>query len=82
MKLQDKLQALKKEFEASAPKEAVEVMTRATQDLMASDILEDIPMAGQQAPAFTLSDALGQAVRSGELLAKGPLVVCFYRGAW
>ena len=82
MKLQDKLEALKKEFEASAPTEAVEVMNRATEDLMASDILEHIPKAGQQAPAFTLSDASGQPVSSEELLAKGPLVVSFYRGVW
>lgn len=82
MKLQDKLQALKKEFEASAPKEALEVMNQATRDLMSSDIVEHIRKTGQQAPAFTLSDASGQPVSSTELLAKGPLVIMFYRGAW
>ncbi|WP_236890750.1 redoxin domain-containing protein [Desulfoluna limicola] len=82
MKLNDKLHALKNEFEASAPKEALEVMNQATRDLVASDILEHIRKPGQQAPAFTLSDASGELVSSAELLAKGPLVVSFYRGAW
>lgn len=82
MKLQDKLHALKQEFEASAPKEALEIMHQATRDLAASDLLDRIPKAGMQAPAFTLSDAAGQPVDSRDLLARGPLVVTFYRGAW
>lgn len=82
MKLQDTLHALKKEFEASAPKEALEVINQAIRDLMSSDILEHIRKAGQQAPVFTLSDASGQPVSSKELLTRGPLVISFYRGIW
>jgi len=38
--------------------------------------------AGDRAPEFILKDANGREVSSRELLAKGPLVVTFYRGVW
>lgn len=37
---------------------------------------------GDTLPAFTLNDAQGQPQSSQTLLARGPLVVSFYRGAW
>jgi peroxiredoxin len=36
----------------------------------------------QQAPGFELPDSEGTAISSLDLLAKGPLVVTFYRGSW
>ena len=38
--------------------------------------------AGEAAPAFALPDANGNLVRSADLLALGPVVVCFFRGRW
>lgn len=37
---------------------------------------------GDTAPDFALPDARGQQIRLSERLAKGPVVVSFYRGAW
>jgi peroxiredoxin len=37
---------------------------------------------GQNMPQFELPDATGKLVRSRDLLAKGPLLICFYRGEW
>src|SRR6201988_3485888 len=37
---------------------------------------------GQSAPVFTLPDAFGNQVSLKALLAKGPVVVSFYRGEW
>lgn len=37
---------------------------------------------GEQAPDFTLPDALGRAVTLSDLLKQGPVVMAFYRGAW
>ncbi|MGD0809053.1 MAG: peroxiredoxin-like family protein [Acidimicrobiales bacterium] len=37
---------------------------------------------GDRAPGFTLPDALGRPVSLSELLARGPVVVTFYRGEW
>ena len=38
--------------------------------------------AGQSAPLFTLPDAFGKEVSLKALLAKGPVVINFYRGEW
>ena len=38
--------------------------------------------AGDVAPSFTLPAQEGHLVHSQELLAKGPLVLVFYRGVW
>jgi peroxiredoxin len=37
---------------------------------------------GQSAPDFTLPDAFGKQVSLKTLLAKGPVVISFYRGEW
>jgi peroxiredoxin len=37
---------------------------------------------GQSAPDFTLPDAFGNQVSLKALLAKGPVVISFYRGEW
>jgi peroxiredoxin len=39
-------------------------------------------VVGEQVPDFTLPDAYGQSVSSKDLLARGPLVISFYRGEW
>jgi hypothetical protein len=82
MSLQDKLDEVKKQFESSAPVEALTVMHRATEDLRNSGIMERILKVGGRAPEFTLPDIQGQTARSAELLGRGPLVVSFYRGVW
>jgi peroxiredoxin len=83
MSLQDKLDALRTEFETKmAPTEVVAVMHRVTDELIASGQAERALRAGDRAPSFTLPDADSKLVSSTDLLAKGPLVVTFYRGAW
>src|SRR5271156_5705154 len=37
---------------------------------------------GQSAPDFTLPDAFGNPVSVSALLARGPVVISFYRGEW
>jgi peroxiredoxin len=83
MSLQDKLDAFKVEFETKlAPAAAVAVMHRVTDELIASGQAKRALKAGDRAPEFTLPDPDGKPVASRDLLAKGPLVVTFYRGAW
>lgn len=82
MSLQEKLDAFKADFEGKAPKQAVEIMHRATTELIASGQAAQALKAGDVAPAFTLSEADGGSVASGDLLAHGPLVLSFYRGVW
>jgi peroxiredoxin len=81
--LQAKLDAVKAEFETSmAPPPVVEVLHRATDELIAAGAPERALKAGDVARPFALPDADGAPVSSAALLAKGPLVLTFYRGVW
>lgn len=51
-------------------------------ELRASGIAQRALRAGAQMPPFALGDAFGATVDSKSLLAKGPIVLVFYRGAW
>ncbi|GHD00156.1 peroxiredoxin-like family protein [Novosphingobium pokkalii] len=87
MTLQAKLDAFKADFQAgkppyNVPPEVIQTMHRATAELIASGAAARALKAGEKAPAFTLNDPDGQPVSSADLLAKGPLVVSFYRGVW
>jgi peroxiredoxin len=64
------------------PPAAVEVLHRATDEQIASGAQSRALKAGDVAREFTLPDPDGNSVSSKALLAKGPLVVTFYRGAW
>ena len=83
MALQDRLDAFKTDFETNkAPPSVVAIMHKATADLAASGQADRALKAGAAAPAFELPDAHGKPVRSADLLARGPLVITFYRGVW
>jgi peroxiredoxin len=87
MALQDRLDALKADFESGRfplkpTKEALDIMHRATAELIASAQAQRAKKAGDVAPEFTLDDPDGKPISSRELLAKGPLVLSFYRGVW
>ena len=82
MALQKKLDQLKAGFEAKAPKDALEIMQRATDDLRDSGIMQDVLKSGDAAPDFELKNAAENLMRLKDLLAHGPLVLSFYRGKW
>lgn len=87
MSLQDRLDAFKADFVSgkfafTPSKEALATMHRATEALIASGQAARALNAGDVAPDFTLNDADGNPVSSRALLAKGPLIVSFYRGVW
>ena len=82
MKLQEKLDALRKNFEKQVPPEALEIMHRATDDLRNSGILDRAVKVGDKAPDFTLTNTGGQEVSLSNLLSKGPVILGFYRGRW
>jgi peroxiredoxin len=85
--LQDRLDAFKADFESGRwvfkpSQDAIDIMHRATDDLIASAQAQRARKAGDLAPEFTLNDPDGKPVSSRELLAQGPLVLSFYRGVW
>lgn len=82
MTLKEKLAAMKADFESKAPREALAVMHRVTDELRTSGLAERALQVGDKAPPFALPTGQGETVRLEDLLAKGPLVLTFYRGAW
>ena len=67
---------------AKLPPEVIAVMRNANAQLLSSGILESCLKEGSEAPEFALPNARGRTVKLSELLAKGPVVAAFYRGAW
>ena len=87
MALQDRLNAFKADFTGGKlafkpSRERLELMERATRELIESGQAQRARKAGDVAPEFSLKGPDGELVSSRDLLAKGPLVVSFYRGVW
>jgi peroxiredoxin len=57
-------------------------MHRVTEDQRASGYRAAMPQPGSAMPGFRLPDTDGTMVEMAALLARGPLVVSFFRGAW
>jgi|SRR5579864_55032 len=64
------------------PADIQAIHARAVEELKQSGIAERSLQVGTAAPPFELSDHNGKPVRSSELLDRGPLVICFFRGRW
>lgn len=64
------------------PPAAAAVMHRVTADQRASGYADRMPAVGTPMPGFRLADTDGTMVDSAALLARGPLLVSFVRGAW
>ena len=82
MTLQEKLDAFEARVAPKFPKEALEIMHRAVEDVRGSGLLETTLKVGDTAPDFTLPNDAGRPVSCRELRARGPLVVSFFRGRW
>jgi hypothetical protein len=82
MALSERLDAIREAAKARIPPQTRAVMERSVADLRASGITDRIAKVGQRAPAFTLPDHAGRDVRLSTLLARGPVVLSFYRGRW
>jgi len=82
MPLKEELKALRTRLESGRPPEVLAKMHKAVDDLRASGAQARILKVGDKAPAFVLPNADERPVDSQALLAKGPLIVTFYRGRW
>lgn len=81
MTLQEQLNQMHEKFLTDAPGPAA-ALDADTDALVKRGVGTGGPQVGDAGPDFELPDQLGQMVRSKDLLAKGPLVVTFYRGNW
>jgi peroxiredoxin len=82
MNLQAELHAFYTARQQQIPAEIRQVMDRAGRELADSGQATRALPVGATAPDFTLPTATGGSVRLGDLLAAGPVVLAFYRGAW
>jgi len=82
MTLTERLDAMRAASKTRIPAEAQAVMQRSIDDLRASGLASRIARPGQPAPKFTLPNAAGERVSLDGLLARGPVVLSFYRGRW
>ena len=82
MSLKEELEKLVESSRESIPPEALSVMTADTERLRQSGIVDNSLKAGDKMPPFTLPNAKGAQVSSDDLLARGPVVLSFYRGGW
>lgn len=82
MTLNEELANLKQERMALMPEENKKLLRAQMEKLMQTDLADKSLKVGDQAPAFTLQNAVGKSVSSAELLKNGPLVISFYRGGW
>ncbi|WP_447038865.1 peroxiredoxin-like family protein [Streptomyces sp. DSM 118878] len=82
MTLRDDLRDLYENGHRKLPTDVLEVMDRGAAELLATRIAESALGTGDRAPRFTLPSATGKEVSLDALLAEGPVVLTFYRGAW
>ncbi|WP_405592295.1 peroxiredoxin-like family protein [Streptomyces sp. NBC_01092] len=64
------------------PAKVREIMRRSGQELADSGQADRALAVGDRAPRFTLPTATGESRSLDDLLAAGPVVLTFYRGAW
>jgi peroxiredoxin len=64
------------------PADVQSVHAHAVEELTRSGIHQRALQPGNQAPQFQLTDQNGRNVHSADLLARGPLIICFIRGRW
>jgi AhpC/TSA family len=82
MALREKLDSIREMAKTRIPPEARTTMERSIEQLRASGIMTGVAKVGQPAPDFALPNAAGQEVSLKALLARGPVVLSFYRGRW
>jgi peroxiredoxin len=76
------LEQFREKSSKDAPPERVRAFEQGIEDVRKSGVLERALKVGDKAPDFELPDATGKKVKLSEFLARGPVVVTWYRGGW
>lgn len=80
--LRDQIRELQQQLLNGVPQQTLDLIGDTNAALAASGILDGLLQVGDLPPDFALHDAAGHLVQSQDLLRKGALVICFYRGDW
>jgi peroxiredoxin len=82
MTLSDQISKFTAAMAERAPREVLATLEAELEKLVASGIAQRALHVGARAPDFSLPEARGATIESSTLLARGPVVVSFYRGSW
>lgn len=82
MTLKKDLDEIKSKLANEMSDEAKKISSRAIKDLADSGIAERSLLPGDRAPDRELPDSKKVLVKFQDLIAKGPVVLSFYRGGW
>lgn len=82
MNLTDDLNKQREQFLATAPEEAIKVMTTARQELRNSGIEKAALQVGDKAPVISLKATDESTVELYDKLQAGPVILKFFRGDW
>jgi len=66
----------------NAPPERIRLYEQGIEEVRKSGAADKALKVGDRAPDFELPDANGKLVKLSELLARGPVIVTWYRGGW
>jgi peroxiredoxin len=82
MTLKQELDSFAANFAQQMPSDIVQTLQQSIDDIRNSGIIERALKAGDCSPAFSLPNAHGRQIALVDLLAKGPIILNFYRGGW
>lgn len=80
--LKERINDFQGSFIPTVPENTMETIMAAQQVLMETGIAEKSINEGSQFPDFNLLNAVNKPRNLADFLAKGPVVLSFYRGAW
>jgi len=82
MNLTEQLNDLKQQLGQEIPREILGEIGQFVQGLVQTGIEQTSSKAGDTIPSFVLPDVSGRMISSEGILARGPMVLSFYRGVW
>jgi peroxiredoxin len=80
--LRERLDAFRAGLIERITPEKRELLAESEAALLAADRGASVPQPGELAPDFTLPDQKGERIALSERLARGPVVLVFFRGGW
>lgn len=82
MSLKAQIDAYNVQKEAKLPAEVLALMNTTNEELIAQHVRDNALQVGQKVENFSLVNHRGDTVELSKLLANGPVIISFYRGAW
>jgi peroxiredoxin len=82
MSIQDQLDRLRGDLRRTAPPGVLDVADKTIQFVANTGLTESAVREGDRAPDFDLPGVDGESVSLSAKLAKGPVILSFFRGGW